>query len=252
MVNSWLESRREFFLRNLVQDFFHAAIYFDRFCNEHQLTGLVAYSTLDEWIGTELKKGPLWNLKDQCHRLFRNNEQSGNLYEHLFDWCIGSIFHETIKLKEDAYQLETYRPLLELEVCRMDNTFASIIDEYRSVIENARSSLADELSRIRQLFEKALAHLKSIFPSYRNNMLLVRFLLDNERLLAHKSFGRAYGKALLSAMFPDGLHSAYLSAAGHCIANGRQQGAVRYLKKVAALDPDNAEALSLLREITTT
>jgi len=252
MENSWLESRREFFLRNLVQDFFDAAIYFDRFCNEHMLTGLVAYSALDAWIGTELKKGPLWNLKDQCHRLFRNNEQSSNLYEHLFDWCIGSIFHETIKLKEDAYQLETYRPLLELDVYRQDKTFASIIDEYRTVIENARGSLDDELFRIRQLFEKALAHLKSIFPAYRNNMLLVCFLLDNGRLLAHKSFGRGYGKALLSAMFPDGLHSAYLSAAVHCIANGRQQGAVRYLKKITARDPDNAEALSLLREITNT
>lgn len=251
MKNSWLESRREFFLRNLVQDFFEAAIYFDRFCNEHQLTGLVAYSTLDAWIGTESLKGPLWNLKDQCHRLFRNNEQN-NLYEHLFDWCIGSIFHETIKLKEDAYQLEAYRPLLELEVYRLDKTFALIIDEYRAVIENARSSLSDELSRIRQLFEKALAHLKSIFPSHCSNMLLVRFLLDNERLLAHKSFGRGYGKALLSAMFPEGLHSAYLAAAGHCIANDRQQGAVRYLKKAAALDPDNAEALRLLREITNT
>jgi DNA-directed RNA polymerase subunit F len=252
MENSWLESRREFFLRNMVQDFFEAAIYFDRFCSEYKLTGSVSYSTIDAWVGAELKKGSLWNLKDQCHRLFRNKEPSSNLYENLFDWCIGSIFHETIKLKEDVYQLETYQPLLELEVYRTDNNVASIIDEYRSVIENARSSLADELSRIKQLFKKALAHLTSIFPSYRSNMLLVRFLLDHDRLLAHKSFGRGYGKALITAMFPEGLHRAYLVAAAHCIANGRQQCAVRYLKKVTALAPDNAEARSLLRKITHT
>lgn len=252
MENSWLSSRKEFFLRNMVQDFFEAAIYFDQLCDEHKLTGVVAYSLLDAWIGTESKKGPLWNLKDQCHRLLRNNAQNNNLYEHLFDWCIGSIFHETIKLKEDAYQLEAYRPLLERDVYRQDKTFAAIINEYLAVIENAFSSLADELSRVRQLFLKALGHLKAIFPSHRDNMLLVRFLLDNDKLLSHKVFGESYGAALIAAMFPEGIHNAYLSVARHCITNGRQQDALRYLKKVASLAPDNTEALLLLRELANT
>jgi hypothetical protein len=252
MENSWLSSRKEFFLRNMVQDFFDAAIYFDQLCDEHKLTGLVAYSLLDAWIGTESRKGPLWNLKDQCHRLFRNNVQSSNLYEHLFDWCIGSIFHEAIKLKEDAYQLEAYRPLLELDIYRQDKSFAAIINEYLAVIENAYSSLADELSRIRQLFLKSLGHLKAIFPSYRSNMLLVRFMLDNARLLSHKVFDERYDTILLAAMFPEGLFSAYLSVARHCITNGRQQDALRYLKKVTSLAPDNTEALMLLREIANT
>ena len=183
MNNSWLESRKDFFLRNMVQDFCNATIYFDQLCEEHKKTGLVAYHLLDAWIGSELKKGPLWNLKDQCHRLFRNNETKNNLYEHLFDWTIGSIFHETIKLKEDAYQLEAYRPLLELDVYRQNETFSVIIDEYLAVIEHARSNLADELSRIKQLFTKALSHLKAIFPSHRDNLLLIRFLLDNNNKL---------------------------------------------------------------------
>jgi hypothetical protein len=252
MENSWLTSRKEFFLRNMVQDFFEAAVYFDQLCDEHTLTGLVAYTLLDTWIGTESKKGPLWNLKDECHRLFRNNVQTSNLYEHLFDWSIGSIFHETIKLKEDAYQLEAYRPLLELEVYRQDATFTAIINESLAVIENAYSSLADELLRIRQLFLKALGHLKLIFPSHRNNMLLVRFLLDNDKLLSHKVFGDRYCTALLAVMFPEGLYNAYLSVARHCMVNGRQESAGRYLKKAASLAPDNTEALMLLREIANT
>jgi len=252
MENTWLSSRRDFFLRNMMQNFCEAAIYFDHLCDDHKLTGLVAYSLLDAWIGTESTKGPLWHLKDQCHQLFRNNAQSSNLYEHLFDWSIGSIFHESIKLKEDAYQLEAYRPLLELEAYRQDKTFSSIINEYLAVIENAYSSLADELSRISQLFLKALGHLKSIFPSYRDNMLLLRFLLDNDQLFSHKIFEKDYCSVILAAMFPEGLHCAYLSAARHCITNGRVQDARSYLKKASSIDPDNTEALLLLREIADT
>lgn len=231
--------RREFFLRNLVQDFFNAAIYCDHLCVQHKKTGLVAYHLLDVWIGSEKIKGPLWELKDQCHRLFRNNEENNNPYEHLFDWTIGSLFHETIKLKEDSYQLEAYRPLLELEVYRQNKNLTAIIDDYRAVFEHANSSLADELSRIRQLFTKALVHLKHIFPAHRENLLLVRFLLDNDKMLSHRAFGKGYLDSVLFSMFPEGLQRAFLSVAEHCIANGRQQDAARLLKKAKALDPNN-------------
>ena len=249
MNNSWLESRKDFFLRNMVQDFCIATIYFDQLVEEHKKTGLVAYHLLDAWIGSELKKGPLWNLKDQCHRLFRDNETMNNLYEHLFDWTIGSIFHETIKLKEDAYQLEAYRPLLELDIYRQNETFSVIIDEYLAVIEHAHSNLADELSRIKQLFTKALSHLKAIFPAHRDNLLLIRFLLDNNNKLARKVFGKDYFHAVLSSLFPEGLHHAYLSSAEQCISLGRNQNAVRYLKKVLALDPHNKVAQDLLQKV---
>jgi hypothetical protein len=233
----------------MVQDFFNAYSYFELICAEQKKNGLIAYHLLDAWVGSEITKGPLWDLKDHCHRLLRNNESKTNPYEPLFDWTIGSIFHETIKLKEDAYQLEAYRPLLDLEIYKKDQAVADIIDEYLTVIENAYSSLNDELLRIRQLFLKALSHLKAIFPSYRNNMLLVRFLLDYSRKPAHRVPGKEYFSTVLSCMFPEGLQTAYLAAAEYCIAVGGHHDAARYLKRVLAQEPHNAAAQVLLQKI---
>jgi len=109
--------------------------------------------------------------------------------------------------------------------------------------------LSDELSRIRQLFTKALGHLKAIFPAHRNNLLLVRFLLDYNRTSAQRFPGREYFDAVLSSMFPEGLHAAYLSAAEHCIAVGWHHDAARYLKKVLSDDQHNMAARNLLQKI---
>lgn len=248
MKNVWLESRRDVFLRDLVQDFIEAKLYVDILCEEHRTNATLPYSQLDAWIGTETKKGALWNLKDQCHNLFRNSGTKSNLYEHLFDWTIGSIFHEAIKLKEDAYQLETYKPLLEQEIYQHNAVLARTIRDYFEVIENARKNLAEEIERINHLFSKALLHLIEILPLHRENILLMRFLLDNTKQLSEKVFGTKAFNQIVRALFPEGLVSAYLCVAEKCIQSGWYRDATRYLKKALRLDAANEKALQLLQK----
>jgi len=246
--NFWLESRRDVFLRDLVQDFIEAKLYVDMLRAEHRTTATLPYNMLDAWIGSEIKKSALWNLKDQCHNLFRNSGTKSNLYEHLFDWTIGSIFHEAIKLKEDSYQMETYKPLLEQGIYKQNAELSRIVGDYFEVIENARKNLAEELERINHLFSKALLHLVEILPLHRDNILLVRFLLDNTKKLSEKVFGKKTFNQIVHTMFPEGLASAYLCVAEKCIQSGWYRDATRYLKKVVKLDATNKKALELLQK----
>lgn len=248
MINFWLESRRDVFLRDLVQDFIEAKLYVAMLREEHRTTATLPYSLLDEWIGSETKKGALWNLKDQCHNLFRNKGAKSNLYEHLFDWTIGSIFHEAIKLKEDSYQMETYKPLLEQESYKQNAVLSRIVSDYFEVIENARKNLAEELERINHLFSKALLHLIEILPLHRDNILLVRFLLDNTKKLSEKVFGKKVFTQIVHTMFPEGVASAYLCVAEKCIQSGWYRDATRYLKKALKLDATNKKALELIQK----
>lgn len=255
MKNTWFESRKEVFLRDLLRDFFEAKIYFDRLIAEHKKSSTIPFKMLDSWVGTETKKGPLWNLKDQSHRLFRNQESQANLFEYLFDWALGSIFHESMKLKEDSYQLEAYKPLLELETfyehCKDNRTVAKLINKYVSLIEKTPKNLARELQNITQLFSEAQSHLREIFFLHRDNNLLVRFILDNKKSV-EKVLGKGSFLSLLSQMFPEGIQMAYLAVGEDCMQRGWSRDAARYLKKAVKLGSENSEALNLLKKLQNT
>ena len=250
MKNSWLKLRKDFFLRDLFQDFFDAKIYFDRIYKTYKDSSSVPFKMMDTWVGTEKRNGPLWNLKEQSHKLFRNSQYKSSLFEHLFDWIMGSIFHEAMKLKEDSYQVESYKPLLEIEVRshKYDKGLSKIINEYFSLIEKANQNLKDELKSIDELFSKAIFHLREIFVSYKDNVLLLRLLLDNKKNV-EKVFGKNSFTHLTNQMFPEGIHKAYLLVAENCAENGWYNEAEKYLKNALKFDTNNKKAQKLFKEL---
>ena len=250
MKNSWLKLRKDFFLRDLFRDFFDAKIYFDKICKTYNNSSSVPFKMMDTWVGTEKENGPLWSLKEQSHKLFRNSHYKSSLFEHLFDWIMGSIFHESMKLKEDSYQVESYKPLLELEVStHNDNKVLSkIISEYFSLIEKANHNLKEELESVNELFSKAIFHLREILIFHKNNILLLRFFLDNKKDI-EKVFGKGSFTSLTNQMFPKGIHEAYLLAAKDCTENGWYKDAEKYLKNALKADAKNKEAQTLFKEL---
>lgn len=231
MKTQWLEQRKDVFVRNLVQDFFTAKHYFEGVRTLYEKKGSLPYSMLEVWVGTETDKGPLWNLKEQSHRLYRKNRSATSLYENLFDWVVGSIFHESMKLKEDIYQIESYKPLLELGLS--DNSahqeIAKIIEEYYALIDHASSSLKEEMTSIDELFSKGIVHLRAMIVAYKNNALLLRFLIDNKKL-TETVFGQGALHQILQDMFPAGTHEAYILISESCMQNGWYTQAQKYLK----------------------
>jgi len=250
MKHTWLTLRREIFIRDLIQDFFKAKIYFDKINRTHAETSSVPFSMLDTWVGTESKKGPLWHLKDQSHRLFRDNKLKNSLYEYLFDWTIGSIFHETMKLKEDSYQVESYKPLLDLEVSeyKYNKALSKIINEYFLLIEKANKNFKKEIKGIDTLFSKALYHLREIFVLYNNNLHVLRLFLDNKRTV-EKVFGKQSFDKILKHMFPQKPFSAYVFSADQCLAHGWNADAARYLKKAVRLGAQDKKTKKLIKQL---
>jgi hypothetical protein len=230
MKTQWLEQRKDIFVRNLVEDFFTAKKYFDELREHHNNNGDLPYSMLNIWIGTEADKGPLWNLKEHSHRLYRSSSSKISLYENLFDWVVGSIFHESMKLKEDVYQIESYKPLLELGLSdtAASREIAKIIQDYYALIERASSGLKEEIKSIDELFSTGLVHLRALIATYKSNALLLRFLIDNkktvERMLGHGAL-----QQILQEMFPAGVHEAYILISESCMQNGWYNQAQKYL-----------------------
>jgi hypothetical protein len=231
MKKVWIEQRKDIFVRNLVQDFFSAKSYCDGLSSHLKKNGALPYSMLDAWIGTETDKGPLWKLKEQSQRLYRTNRASISLYENLFDWVIGSIFHEAMKLKEDTYQIESYKPLLEMAL--KDKSTGSeinrIVHEYYAIIERANVSMKEEIDSVDDLFTKGLLHLRLLITSYKNNALLLRFLVDNKKT-TESMLGQGALQEVLLEMFPAGVHEAYILMSENCMQNGWYNQAQKYLQ----------------------
>lgn len=236
MNESWYALRQDVFIRDLVRDFLEAKLHFNKLQLTYRKTSSVPFKRMDSWVGTEVTRGPLWNLKDQCHRLFRGIQSKSDPFERLFDWTIGSIFHEAMKLKEDSYQIELYKPLLQLELTRYkhDKAISAIIKEYFMVIENANRNLALVLDNIDSLFEKAVYHFKQVIFKHKSNVLMIRFLLDNKRLL-DRVLGKNSFSILFQQIFPEGLYHGYIVAAEYCTAHGWFDDASRYLKQSSKL-----------------
>ena len=72
--------------------------------------GQLHFSDVGNWVDDK-GQSLLYNVKEQCHSLFRHVEMGSiRKKEWLLDLAIGSIFHEAMKLRENVYQLQVYRP----------------------------------------------------------------------------------------------------------------------------------------------
>jgi len=250
MSNHWIVERHEVFKRDLIQAFFEAKLFFDTIARAYQRSGDVSFEQLDSWVGSDESKGPLWLLKDHSQRLFRTSTSAGSLYENLFDWTVGSIFHETIKLKEEAYQIESYKPLLEMQVKNRtsDATLGSIIQEYFVLIERAKENVPGGIENIAALFNKALYHLHEIIYAARDNMLILLLLLEEEKT-AGRVFGRDAYRSLLKRMFPEGPYAAWFAAGRYYFEGGWHHHARPFIERCLESQPDNACARDLLAAI---
>ena len=212
-MNKWFEERKDILIKELVEGYFECKSLFTQIHKDYEENGMIRFSMIDHWIGTETKKGSLWNLKDTSHNLFRMQGSNLDLVEYIFDWTVGSIFHEIMKLKEDAYQLEAYRPDEDkIKELRNDAGIQLIMEEYNIIIGNAQKNLKSEMDNIQYLFSKSDSILKYLLPSYSTNGPLLRFLMKNyyriQELLGAESFS-----AIFRAMYGEDWDKAFIVAA---------------------------------------
>jgi hypothetical protein len=238
MMGKWLEERKTMLFRDLVSEYFENRLFFEDVFEAHNKTGRVQYSIMEHWVGSETHKGKLWTLKDSCHRLLRGEKKQESILEYLFDWTIGSIFHQCIKLKEDIYQLEAYAPQYE----RLTNDddpngkLAGILKEIEQRMKTISTSLNTEMGEVASLFQTADGHLLRLLTRYTGNSLLIRYLIQN-RNKVERIYGKDSLESILTTMYPSGLHEAYYMAGMSYLEGGWYEEAVYLFQTGLAMAP---------------
>lgn len=248
MSKAWIRSKRPEFARDVLRDFCLIHQQLDREFGRYDQTGNIDFYFLRDLLGEEMNKGLLWHLKDTAHLLFRNDSKVP-VVGQLLDWGLGYIFHECIKLKEDAYQKQNYSPWFQAVQADHDLTPEErlISQELFQLISQTRESIAREVKRIQFI----LYHCRRMFTFYlsahSDNALLARFLFDQDTLV-RDVFKGGYD-ALVASIYADGLARLYVLAARSLRQGGWIQDASRAVSLALELDPTGTDVLQEKRII---
>jgi len=243
MSKKWLREKQDEFVRDLLQDFCLAVGLLETAFKEFDIDGRIEFEALRDILGEEMNKGLLWRLKDTAHHLFRNMPEKSQV-GHFLDWCIGYIFHETMKLKEDAYQQQNYAPWFrQLQEKDLPETDLIISRELFQLLMQTTESMQREIRRIRFIVRQC----HRLFPLYLAdqgaNLWLARFLFKRSDLV-REVFGDAYD-ALIRAVYKDAPETLFVMASRSLREGGWVNEAVEAVEAALAA---NAESPVVQRE----
>ncbi len=241
----WLADRRDLYVRNIVKDFFSSSDFFHEIEKKIQEKGL-SYDGMETWVGTQENRGTLWQLKDLCHDLWKNVEPDKNPHKFMFDWIIGTLFHEAMKLKENLYVLMNYRPAYNT-LYFPENDADNPDDQCPSFFNEIAEEINRGLKRIRCLYGKALNTLQAIVGKEKDNALLIRFILDERKIDPEKWNGEKGLGVFLQTLFPNGFDEALCIAGESYLEGSWYTEAKDAFEEALSINPDCSEAKSALR-----
>ena len=202
------------------------------------------FSDIGNWVDDK-GESLLYNLKEQCHSLFRDRKESSlNKNEWLLDLAIGSIFHEAMKLRENLYQIEVYRPkYLQYKSKAGKSPYEKdYLRLFERIISKAEQGVSEGMDETRSLFRDAMAQLMDFFEEGKENQYLVRFLLEHRPLL-RKVYGPKGTQKVFSSMFEKGLWEAYYLAGQSYLQSEHYDLAFHCFSKASEIDPGGHDDL---------
>jgi tetratricopeptide (TPR) repeat protein len=206
--------------------------------------GKLRFSDIGHWVD-ERGQSLLYNLKEHSHSLFRVGAR-GPLHrnEWLLDLAIGSIFHEAMKLRENIYQMEVYRPRYLQFKSKMGKTAyeyeRNYLQQFERIISRAEQGVQEGMEETRSLFEDAVEQLIDFFKENSANPYLTRFLLEHQPLL-QRVYGDRKAKEIFHLMFKKGLLDAYSLAGRSYLQSGHYDLASLYFSKALKIGPSDHE-----------
>jgi tetratricopeptide (TPR) repeat protein len=209
--------------------------------------GSLRFSDIGVWVDDK-GQSLLYNLKEECHSLFRyQGKKPIHKNEWLLDLVIGSIFHEAMKLRENIYQMEVYRPKYLQYKSKFGKTDyeKNYIQLFERIILKAKQGVAEGMEETRSLFKDAMAQLIDLFKESPKNIFLVRFLLENLTLL-HEVYGSKKAKEIFDSMFEKGFLDAYQFAGQSYLQSEHYDLSSNYFIKALKLAPPNHDLRFLL------
>lgn len=238
MSKAWIKAKTPEFVRDIIRDFCLSWRVLENQFSQFDKNGQVDFGVLRDLLGEEMNKGLLWRLKDTAHHLFRSKTGAAGRVGQFLDWCVGYIFHDAMKLKEDSYQQQNYAPwfrqLIREDLPAEEMTISS---ELLGVLEQTSESMLREITRIRFIVGRC----RRLFPIYlsahRDNPLLARFLFDQSELV-REVFGPEY-EVLVGRIYGDQPEHMYLLAALSLRQGGWLDESAQAIAQAVALAPDS-------------
>lgn len=210
-------------------------------------------------IVADSESSPLFRLKERVHTLFRRDEagasKPGELLrrgEALFDLAVGSLFHETLKFRENYYQLEVYAPRV-LSLRNDGGEADELLREFEKILREASKRVEESLDETATLLGQMRRQLIALLLDAREEKsagLVTRYLITHR-----EEVEAVYTEGLeaLLAKLHDHVLVAYLSAIRSQLESARFAEALKLIDEagIAAMSergpaPDQA-ATALLR-----
>ena len=268
----WFEQRRDFFIRRVYVEFFslirsfqelyqvylscqrpEAGTCLDLLEDGNQELRTSIWDRLTAMVGTETDKGPLWQLKDLCHRIWPEQEYARGLEGSLIDWLLGSTFHEAMKLKENIYLLNSYGPAafrlsdrdgeamgprpLDIPAPRL----ARMMD-INGLVQRIVGDVVRQMEHLAFLFGQACCMLRTMLPELGRNLLLLRFLVEEESLV-RELWGEGVEEVFADVFY--GAPEQGFCLAGRSYLNGQWYArALEMYQRAVAIAPDCDEAVA--------
>ena len=275
----WFDKRRDRFIRQVYDDFFSILGSFQDLygmyvschgtgsgsCSDlldrvnEELRNRI-WDRLTEMVGNEVEKGPLWQLKDLCHRIWPEDTAPWNVEGSLVDWLIGTIFHETMKLKENIYILNSYGPAafrisapggddragsgrMEVAAPRLDR-----IMDIKGLIGRIVSDVSSQMEQLAFLFGQANCMLRIMTHALSGNILVIRLLVEEEQLVRE-----LWGEEVISVfadMFYGAPEQGFCAAGRSYLAGQWYQEAQTMYQRAVDINPGCDEAIVKLFQLT--
>ena len=185
-----------------------------------RLDGETVARLLDLGKLESLRNGPLHDVKDIAHALFRRKASTDKL-----DRYVSEIFHELSILKEEQYKVSTFAP----EYQRRNE-----LEEYESILDEVHQEFPRKVHNIHELFAKARVRLEAILRKARDEIVLIRSLsLFGDKLLEKCYVGGVDG--LYAEVYPGGALEGHLVALRSFARGGFAVQAQTELKRAEAV-----------------
>jgi hypothetical protein len=210
--DGWFAEKRSLWIRGLLKEFHGSYHSFLVLYAEYLASGRISFGAIEQLVGSENRRGPLWRLKDNCHRLWREVDLPEEMNGRLLDWVMGSLFHEAMKLKENAYISRYYRPLSEkMSVRPGTDPLLTYGREFERLMKGATDEISIQMENLGLLFGRANYLLRLLMNEQKENGLLLRYLLENEQVVV-QLWSESLG-SLFHDMFAGAPEQGYRTAA---------------------------------------
>ena len=205
------------------------------------------WDQLTVMVGTEMDKGPIWMLKDLCQQIWPEGGREPFLEDSLIEWLISSIFHETVKLKEDVHILNSYASAAFWVNDSAPVSRLSRIIDRKGLIRRVAVDVMRQMEHLALLFGQTSNMLRTMLPALADNSLLVRFLVEREDMVEY------LWSEELALVFSDmfsGKAAQGFCAAGKSYMSGQwYTRALIMYRRAVELDSRNVEAAAKVDEL---